>query len=65
MVGDFFEGLKKEQFEAWLKKVVGRDDRFKHLLDPEYEEERADFYNYFLARFSPWQALQEEYRKYG
>lgn len=65
MVGDFFEGSKKEQFESWLKNVVGRDDRFEHLLIPEYEEERLDFYNYFLKRLSPWQALQEEYRKYG
>ena len=65
MVGDFFEGIKKEQFESWLKKIVSRDDRFAHLLTPEYEEERADFYTYFLKHLSPWQALQKEYRKYG
>lgn len=65
MIGDFFEGTKGEQFESWLKKVVGRDDRFAHLLIPEYEEERADVYKYFLKKMSPWQALQEEYRKYG
>ena len=64
MVGDFFEGIKKKQFESWLKKIVGRNDRFKHLLDSDFEEERLDFYNYFLKQLSPWQALQEEYRKY-
>lgn len=65
MAGDFFEGLKKEQFERWLKKVIGRDSRYKHLLIPEYEEERSAFYMYFMKRLSPWQALQEEYQKYG
>ena len=62
---DFFEGTRKESFEAWVKQIVGRDERYSHLLIPEYEEERADFYVYFLARMSPWQALQEEYQKYG
>ena len=63
MIGDFFEEVKSEQFESWLKKIIGRDDRFKHLLMSEYEEERLGFYNYFLKRLSPWQALQEEYQK--
>lgn len=65
MTGDFFEGDKKEQFKRWLRRVVGQDDRFKHLLEPDYEEERLDFYNYFEKNLSPYQALQEEYRKYG
>lgn len=65
MVGDFFDGVKKEQFEKWLKQVVGHDDRYAHLLQPDYEEERLNFYNYFKRGFSPWHALQEEYRKYG
>ena len=65
MTGDFFEGNKKEQFKLWIKKVIGQDDRFKHLLEPDYEEERLDFYNYFEKNLSPYQALQEEYRKYG
>ena len=63
MIGDFFERVKNEQFESWLKKIIGRDNRFKHLLMPEYEEERLVFYNYFLKQLSPWQALQEEYQK--
>ena len=65
MIGDIFDGWKKAQFVLWLKKVVGRDDRFKYLLEPDYEEERLDFYNYFEKHLSPWQALQEEYRKQG
>ena len=65
MIGDFFEGVKDEQFEKWLKRVVGRDDRFKHLILPEFEEERLYFYNYFDRGLSPWQALQQEYQKYG
>ena len=65
MVKDFFEDIKGEQFEKWLKRIIGRDNRFAHLLITEYEEERIDFYNYFLKKMSPWQALQEEYRKYG
>lgn len=48
MIGDFFLGVKEEQFEEWLKKVVGRDNRFAYLLIPENEEERADFINTFL-----------------
>ena len=63
MVGDFFEGLRKKQFESWLKKIIGRDDRFAHLLDYEHEEERTDFYECFLKKMSPWQALEEVYRK--
>lgn len=65
MVGTFFEGFKKEQFEKWLKKVVGQDKRYKHLLISEFEEERLDFYNYFSRGLSPWQALQKEYHEYG
>ena len=64
-IGDFFEGLKKEQFECWLKKVIGQDNRFSHLLDSECEMERLNFYKYFDKKMSPWQALREEYRKEG
>lgn len=65
MIGDLFEGVINDQFESWLKRIADRDDRFEHLLNPEYEEERADFYRYFSKNLSPWQALQEEYQKYG
>ncbi len=65
MVGDYYEGEKAVQFERWLRQIAGRDDRFTHLLIPEFEEERQDFYNYFDRKLSPWQALQEEYQKYG
>lgn len=65
MVGTYFEGNKKSQFEKWVKRVVGMDDRYEHLLSTDYEEERLDFYMYFNKGFSPWKALQEEYRKYG
>jgi len=65
MLGTYFEGIKSEAFEKWLKRVVGRDKRFKHLLVPEYEEERLDFYGYFEKGLSPWQALQNEYNEYG
>jgi len=61
----YFEGLKAEQFERWLKQIIGRDNRFKHLLIPEYEEERLDFYIYFEKGFSPWKALNEKYQQYG
>jgi len=61
----YFEGLKAEQFEKWLKRVAGRDNRFKHLLVPECEEERQSFYGYFERGLSPWQALQNEYQEYG
>ena len=63
--GGYFEGVKSEVFGKWLKRVVGRDKRFKHLLVSEYEEERLDFYGYFEKGLSPWQALQNEYNKYG
>ena len=65
MVGDFFEGTKADQFEDWLRRVVGRDDRYSHLLDEDFEDERTAFYAYFDAKKSPYQALQEEYQKYG
>jgi len=65
MVGTYFTGLKAEQFEKWLKQVVGRDDCFKYLLIPEFEEERLIFYGYFEKGLSPWQALQREYYEYG
>ena len=65
MIGNYFEGVKAEQFEKWVKRIVGQDDRFKHLLNPEFEEERLDFYNYFDLGLSPWQALQQEYKQYG
>jgi len=60
------EEREKERFEKWLRRVVGRDDRFKHLLEKDYEEERADFFIYFSTyKMSPHQALQEEYDKFG
>ena len=65
MLGDYFEGEKNERFERWIKKIVGQDDRYKHLLSPECEDERLDFYAYFSRGVSPWRALQEEYRKYA
>jgi len=65
MVGTYFEGIKKPQFEKWLKRIIGLDDRYKHLLNSDYEEERLSFYVYFDKGYSPWRALQEEYRKYG
>ena len=65
MVGDYFEGVKADAFERWVKQLVGQDDRFEHLLSPECEDERTEFYAYFDKGFSPWRALQEEYRKYG
>lgn len=67
MVGDYFEGVNTEKFEKWLKRVVGQDDRYKHLLieGADYEEERLDFYVYFGKGLSPWQALQEEYQEHG
>lgn len=65
MIGDYFEGVQAEQFEKWLKRIAGLDDRYKHLLLPEYEEERQAFYNYFERGLSPWQTLQEEYQQYG
>jgi len=65
MIGDFFSGVKSEQFEKWLRRLVGIDNRYKHLLLEDYEEERIDFYIYFQSKMSPWKALQEEYRKYG
>ena len=64
MTGNFFEGIKKEQFESWLKKVVGRDNKLKYLLVSEYEEERLDFYKYFSQGLSPWQTLQKIYEEY-
>ena len=48
MVGTYFEGAKAEAFEKWLKRVVVREKRFNHLLVPEYEEERLDFYGLSL-----------------
>ena len=34
----FFEPTTAEAFQKWLRRVVGRDDRYAHLLLPEYEE---------------------------
>ena len=65
MVETYFEDIKKSQFEKWVKRVAGLDDRYKHLLHPDYEEERLAFYIYFDKGLSPWAALQEEYRQYG
>ena len=64
-VGNYYEGMKQEAFTKWLRRVVGRDDRFKHLLESDYEEERLSFYGYFDMDLSPYQALQKEYLKYG
>jgi hypothetical protein len=55
----------EEKFENWIRCVVGRDNRYIYLLDPKYEEERDAFYLYFSKGYSPWKALQEEYRLYG
>ena len=65
MIGTYFEGLRQAQFEKWLKRIIGRDSSFQDLLVPEFEEERLCFYYYFEKGFSPWKALQEEYRKFG
>ncbi len=65
MIGDYFEGVKAEWFEKWLKRLVGQDDRFKHLLTEDAEYEREPFYVYFEKGLSPWQALQEEYQEFG
>jgi len=65
MTGTYFEGVKKNQFEKWVKRIVGADDRYAHLLHPDYEEERLPFYTYFEKGLSPWAALQKEYEQYG
>jgi len=64
MIRTYFDEERGERFERWLRKIVGRDSRFKHLLMPDYEEERLNFYNYFDGGLSPWQALQKEYERY-
>jgi len=65
MIGNFYTGQKARAFEKWIRRVVGHDNRYSHLLENDYEEERLGFYGYFDKGFSPWRALQEEYRNYG
>jgi len=56
---------REMEIQKWLKRVVEEDGRFERLLNPKYEEEREDFYFYFLLGLSPRQALQQEYDKKG
>jgi len=54
-----------KKFESWLKRVAKMDDRYSHLTDISYKDERVSFYVYYLLKYTPAQALQQEYDKYG
>lgn len=53
------------EFEQWLFEVGELDNKFAFLGEIKYEEERADFYVYFLAKMTPSEALSKEYDEFG
>ncbi len=53
------------RFEAWLQEVAEMDDRYAHLTNPEYKDERKDFNRYYEQGLTPEEALRREYEEYG
>lgn len=52
-------------FEDWIEEIIKRDNNYSHLKDDSFIDERLDFFVYYKMGWSPYMALQEEYRQYG
>jgi hypothetical protein len=66
MISMNFDIADEEEFEAWLRRVVGQDREYVFLLKPGYEDERQHFYDiYYKNGISPWKALTTEYFEFG